>query len=51
MISNIIMALIVGWALVYSAVKVREFFAQAKSGKNMQCSCAGCPGGCKTIRK
>jgi len=51
MISDIIMAIMVGWALVYSGLKLREFFAQAMSEKDMRCSCSGCPGGCRAMKK
>jgi len=43
MIGNILVALMVLWAAVYSAFKLKAFIKNAGSEKSVKCSCSSCP--------
>lgn len=51
MLSDIILAAILGWAFLYASYKAYKAYLEAKSDKPSMCLCSGCSGGCKSQKK
>ncbi|MCD8553090.1 FeoB-associated Cys-rich membrane protein [Seleniivibrio sp.] len=51
MISNVILAVILLWALGYAGNRAWKTYKQAKGDKPMECACSGCGGSCSSGKK